>query len=101
MVPHTAPTAGVFVEFGLLPVEHLINQRKLMFLRDILNLNENDRVLFVYNEQQNFINETNNIRKLYSINPNDSEIKCFNKIKLKELVKKNFKDYIYTKIFST
>ena len=65
-----------------------------MFLRHIINLNENDPVLFVYNEQQKFINEQNwsneinNNRKLYSINHTDSEIKCFNKIKWKELVKK-------------
>ena len=78
---YTTPTAGIFLEFGLLPVEHLINQRKLMFLHHILNLHENDQVLLVYNEQQKFINEPNwsneinSIRKLYGINHTDSEIK--------------------------
>ena len=37
-VPYTTPTAGIFLELGLLPIEHLINQRKLAFLHHILNL---------------------------------------------------------------
>ena len=69
-----------------------------MFLHHI---NENDPVLLVYNEQQKFINEPNwsneinSIRKLYGINHTDSEIKYFSKIKWKELIKKNIKDYVY------
>ena len=37
-VPYTTPTAGIFLKLGLLPIEHLINQRKLAFLHHILNL---------------------------------------------------------------
>ena len=100
-VLHTTPTAGVFLEFGLLPIEHLINQQKLMSLHHIFNLNENDPVLLVYNEQQKFINEPNwsneinNIRKLYGINHTYSQIKCFSEIKWKELVQKSIKDYVH------
>ena len=102
-VPYTTPrsTAGIFQEFGVLPIEHLINQRKLMFLHHILNVNENDPVLLVYNEPQKITNEphwSNSIKKQYGINHIDTEIKCFSIIKWKELVKKRI---MYTKIFST
>ena len=47
-VPYTTPTAGIFLELGLLPIEHLINQRKLTFLHHILNF-ENSRTCNMFN----------------------------------------------------
>ena len=43
-VPYTTPTAGIFLKLELLPIEHLVNQRKLTFLHHILNFDEKDPV---------------------------------------------------------
>ena len=58
-VPYTTPAAGIFLELGLLPIEHLIYQYKLTFPHHILNLDEKKPVFRVYKEQQEFINEPN------------------------------------------
>ena len=105
-VPYTAPTAGIFLELGLLPIEHLINQRKLTFLHHILNLDEKDPVFRVYKEHQEFINEPNwsneitTIRQMYSLNYKDSEFKTFSKVKRRYIVKKSIRNYAYKELTS-
>ena len=105
-VPYTTPTAGIFLELGLLPIEHLINQRKLTFLHHILNLDEKDPVFRVYKEHQEFINEPNwsneitTIRQMYSLNYKDSEIITFSKVKRRNIVKKSIRNYAYKELTS-
>ena len=91
-VPYTTPTAGIFLKLGLLPIEHLINQRKLTFLHHILNLDEKDPVFRVYKEPT--------IRQMYSLNYKDSEIKTFSKVKWRNIVKKSIRNYAYKELTS-
>ena len=104
-VPYTTPTASI-LELGLLPIEHLINQRKLTFLHHILNLDEKDPVFRVYKEQQEFINELNwsneitAFRQMYNLNYKDSEIKTFSKVKWRNIVNKSIRNYAYKELTS-
>ena len=83
-----------FPRTRLLPIEHLINQRKLTFLHHILNLDEKDPVFCAYKEQQEFINEPNwsneitTIRQMYSLNYKDSKLKLSAKLNGEILLRK-------------
>ena len=70
----------VFMELGVLPIEHEINKMKLMFLYHILSLEVDDPVKTVYNEQIKFLDEKNwgnevkALRKEYGLEQRDEEI---------------------------
>ena len=84
---------GTLLKLGILPIYDVINCRKLLFLHHILNLKEDDPVLKLYKEQnefpfeKNWANEVSSLREHYNINLRDSEIKQIKKEKWRTLIK--------------
>ena len=92
-VPYSTPNKGTLLELGILPIYDVINCRKLLFIRHILNLKEDDPVLKLYKEQNKlpfekiWANEVSSLREHYNINLRDSEIKQIKKEKWRTLIK--------------
>ena len=57
--PKSAPTAIVFAELGILPVEFEIYTKQLMFLQHIVKLDQSDPVRIMYKEQLKYPSEMN------------------------------------------
>ena len=100
-VPHTTSNIGVSLELGLLPVEHLINQRRLVYLHRILKLPENDPVLQVYQEQKrfhferNWANEIIELRDRYSLIHTEDQIRSMTKHQWKSIVDKHINKFVH------
>ena len=58
-VPRSTPTAGVYLELGILPIGYEIEIRQLLFLRKILMKDVNDPVLKIYCEMLKYPYERN------------------------------------------
>ena len=58
-LPNSTPNCFVYLELGILPVEHELDKRKLMFLYHIHSLREDDPVKNVYHQQKLFPFEEN------------------------------------------
>ena len=92
--PKSAPTAIVFGELGILPIEFEVYRRKLMFLQHILKLSPSDPVKQVYWEQKqfeferNWANEVDAINKTMDINCDLAEIEEMTKYQWKGKVTK-------------
>ena len=73
-VPYSTPNKGTLLELGILPINDVINCRKLLFLHHILNLKEDDPVLKLYKEQntlpfeKHWANEVSRLREHCNIN---------------------------------
>ena len=95
--PKAAPNAIVLFELGVLPIEHEIYKKKLMFLHHILKLELNDPVRKVYEEQlkydaeSNWSNEVMRIRGKINTNVSDKVISDLSKEQWKSIVDKSIK----------
>ena len=92
--PKSAPTAIVYGELGMLPIEFEVYSRRLMFLQHILKLHPTDPVKQVFYQQKeyeyekNWANEVEAIKKTMDINCEDSEIEEMSKYQWKGIVSK-------------
>ena len=105
-VPKSAPTAIVFSELGILPVEFEIYTRQLMFLQHIVKLDQSDPVRKMYQEQLKYPNEMNwaievkRIREQMNIASADDDIRAVNKMTWKSQVNKAVKEAALKKLNS-
>ena len=58
-VPNSTPTAGLFLELGILPAQFVIELRQLTFLKKILDRDQEDPVKRIYNEMLKYPAENN------------------------------------------
>ena len=49
-VPKSTPTAALFLELGILPIQYEIEKRQLVFLKNILDRQNDDPVKMIYHE---------------------------------------------------
>ena len=104
--PKSAPTAIVFAELGILPVEFEIYIRQLMFLQHIVNLDPSDQVRKVYQEQMKYPSEMNwaievkLIKEQMNIAIDDVEISVMTKTTWKSHVNKAVKEAALKKLNS-
>ena len=84
-VPKSTPTAALFLELGVLPVQYEIEKRQLVFLKKILDRQNHDLVKMVYNEilkyqaERNWANNVHELRSNYSLSLSDKNV-CNNTI---------------------
>ena len=82
-VPNSTPNCFMFLELGVLPVEHELHKRKLMFYHHIHTLRDDDPVKNVHHQQklfpfeENWTNELNQLLEKYDISTED--ITCISK----------------------
>ena len=95
-VPQATPNCFVYLETGILPIEHEIRRRQFTFLHHIVNLDCDDPVKAMYiqmrdlPEELNWANSIESMKVLYDIQLSDEQIQ--------EMDILNFKDQIQTKI---
>jgi hypothetical protein len=91
--PNSTKDVSVFLELGILPILHEINQRRLIFLHHILFLPLDDPVRKVYKEQltlpleANWANEMQQLKRYYRIEHEDHEIESLSVHSWKRIVK--------------
>ena len=92
--PKSSPTAVVYGELGILPIQYEIYSRQLMFLQHISKLDPDDPVRQVYGEQikytheRNWANEVEEIKKKMCIEYDQEDISEMSKDQWKRKVKK-------------
>ena len=97
--PSSTPNALSYLETGILPIEDMVNIKRLTFLHHILSQDENDPVKISYCEQmkfefeRNWGNEVKEIRDKYQLSYSDREIASMNKPKWSNIVKAKVKSF--------
>ena len=91
-LPMSTSNAFIFLEFGILPLTHEIQKRRLLFLHHIVTLSECDPVSLAYQQGLRFTHErnwANDIQKLkitYGIQASDTEVSQMSLLKWREVV---------------
>ena len=94
----------VFLELGVLPIEHEIHKRQMLYLHHIINLPESDPVKKVWRNQTVLPDHNNwwsNVKKLmekYSFNFSEEEIAGMSKNVYKRKVKEAVNKYALVKL---
>ena len=105
-VPRSTPTAGVYLELGILPVGYEIEIRQLLFLRKILMKDVNDPVLKIYCEmlkypyERNWANCILDLRYKYNLPLCDDKIINMTKSMWKVMVKNRIKKHTFEQLLS-
>ena len=79
-VPKSTPTAALFLELGILPIQYEIEKRQLVFLKTILDRQNDDLVKMIYHEilkyqaERNWANNTHELRSKHSLPPSDENV---------------------------
>ena len=103
-VPQATANCFVYLETGILPIDHEIWRRQLTYLHHILNLDDNDPVKVLYTQMVKLVGEKNwgnNMRELrsrYNINESDDEIKEMEVEKFKNIVRTNIEGYVFKQL---
>ena len=64
-VPQATPNSFVYLETGILPIDHEIYRRQCGFLHHILNLEEGDPVKLLYTHMRNLPDQQNWANTIY------------------------------------
>ena len=78
-LPLSTSNTFIFLEFGILPLSHEIQKRRLIFLHHILTLPDRDPVLLTYQQglrlkyEPNWANDISRSRKQYSLDEQTDE----------------------------
>ena len=58
-VPKSTPTAALFLELGILPIQYQIEKRQLVFLKKVLDRQNDDPAKMIYHEMLKYHAERN------------------------------------------
>ena len=90
----------------MLPINYEIDQRRMVFLHHILNLDEDDPVRKMYNNQtllsgeKNWGNEVKSLRVKFGVTESDDEIKAMSRDSYKSKIKKAVREYAFTQLLT-
>ena len=101
--PSSTSNCLTFLETGMLPIEHEIHTRQLMFLHHILTMTEDDPVRHCYQEQKKYpaaswANEVSALRSKYKIEESDEEISSITKARWKRVIKTKVRQHAFEKL---
>ena len=91
-LPMSTPNAFIFLEYGILPIEHEIQKRRMIFLHHILSLKDDDPVKQVYQQglklshEPNWANSMKITRARYGISLSDEEVSGMSVMSWKNVV---------------
>ena len=63
-VPRTTPNSALFLELGVWPVQYIIEQRQLLYLKRLLDRDNRDPVWLAYREMLKYEFEPNSANKI-------------------------------------
>ena len=96
-VPQSTSNCFVYLETGLLPIEHEIYRRQFSFLHHILKLSDDDPVRMMYKQMKDLPNEKNwamkleEMKEIYNIHITDDEIQKLSIDNFKKTVKEKIR----------
>ena len=76
----STPNVYIFLEYGILPLGHEIEKRRMTYLHHVLTVRENDPVRLVYDQglklpyEANWANDITVLRSTYGITQTDAEV---------------------------
>ena len=79
-VPKSTPIAALFLELGILPIQYEIEKRQLVFLKRILDRENDDPIKMSYHEmlkyqaERNWANNVHELRGKYNLPLNDENV---------------------------
>ena len=103
-VLRSKPTAALYLETGILPIEYEMQIKQLLFLKHILDKDSTDPVAQMYNEMHKFQNEPNwvnnafELRSRYNLPLNDMNVKSMTRNDWKIFVKNRVKACAFEKL---
>ena len=104
-VPQSTPNCFMFLETGILPIEHEINRRQLGILA-ILTLSSTDPVRMLYQQmkelplERNWANKMEETKKRYQIELNDEQIRELSPNTFKDVVKNLIRKYVFNRLIN-
>ena len=104
-VPNSTPTAGLFLELGILPAQYVIELRQLTFLKKTLDRNQDYPVKRIYNEmlkypsENNWANNVLDLRCKYNLPQNDDNIANMTWPVWKKMVQNTVKRFAFMTLF--
>ena len=96
--------AYIFLEYGILPLEHEIQKRRMTYLHHILSLNDDDPVKLVYLEglklshEPNWANNVKRLRVKYGIFFSDQEVSEMSISKWKGIVSSKVDELVFQEL---
>ena len=103
-LPLSTPNVFIFLEYGVLPMEHEIQRRRITYLHHILNLKNTDPVKLAYEQglklshEPNWANDIKNLKMRYGISATDQEVSEMSKGKWKEIVVDQVKKVVFEEL---
>ena len=103
-LPMSTPNAFIFLEYGILPLEHEIQRRRMTYLHHILSLRDDDQVKLAYLEglklshEPNWANNVKGLRVKYGISFSDQEVSEMSVLKWKEIVSAKVEDVVFQEL---
>ena len=100
-LPMSTPNVFIFLEYGVLPLEHEIQRRRLTYLHHILNLKDTDPAKLAYSQglrlshEPNWANDIKKLRERYGISVSDQEVSDMSKAKWKKIVVDRVKEVVF------
>ena len=94
----------MYLELGILSIKCEIEIRQLLFLKNILDKNENDPVSQAYREmikykfENNWASNVLDLRVKYSLPPNDENVRLLSKGVWKSMVKNQVKTQTFSQL---
>ena len=100
-VPNSTPTAGLFLELGILSAQFVIELRQLTFLKKTLARDQEDPVKRIYNEMLKYAAENNvlDLRRKYNLPQNDDNIANMTWPVWKKMVRNKVKRFAFMTLF--
>ena len=103
-LPLSTPNVFIFLEYGVLPLEHEIQKMRIIYLHHILTLCEDDPVRLTYHQQlkliyePNWANNVKHLRLVYNLESTDLEIANMSKDQWKQIVTKRINSFVFEKL---
>ena len=100
-VSKSTPVAALYLELGVLPIQFEIKKKQSMFLNHLLEKNESDPALKLYQQMVKYQYKMNwtdfvlNLRFKYNLSLNDQNIKVMSKDQWRSFVIENISSYAF------
>ena len=100
----STPNTYIFLEYGILPLEHEIQKRRMTYLHHILSLRDDDPVKLVYLEglklshEPNWANNVKRLRVKYGIFFSDQEVSEMSISKWKGIVSSKVEELVFQEL---
>ena len=91
-IPKSTPTAALFLDLGILPIQYEIEKKQLLYMKCVLEKNASNRVqqtnyqMLEYQGENNWANHTTFLRRKYNLPLNDCNLLSMSKQQWKTFV---------------